>query len=156
MYKIKIAHYNPTLFTTWVKNQPCLLTDLEEKPGTLLHRQKFPRIVFSSQIRNPISPFLRYFPVKDSPSGPMAKTPPSNADGTGSIPCQDIYLMQLVEKKKIVAVKQFSSLRGQIHYRENTDKPRSRNLLPNYTLCTDTAQLEIGRASCRERVLCVV
>ena len=121
MYKIKIAHYNPTLFTTWVKNQPCLLTDLEEKPGTLLHRQKFPRNVFSSQMRSPVSPFLRYFPVKDFPSGPMAKNPPSNAGGTGSIPCQDIYLMQLVEKKKIVAVKQFSSLRGQIHYRENTE-----------------------------------
>ena len=28
-----------------------------------------------------------------------------------------------------------------MNHKENTDKPRSRNLLPNYTLCTDTAQL---------------
>ena len=107
-----------------MKNQPCLLTDLEEKPGTLLHRQKFPRNVFSSQMRSPVSPFLRYFPVKDFPRGPVVKTPPSNADGTGSIPCQDIYFMQLVKKKKIVAVKQFSSLRGQIQIIGKTPRAR--------------------------------
>ena len=67
---------------------------------------------------------LKIFPREGLSSGPMAKTPPSNAGGTGSIPCQDIYFMQLVEKKKIVAVKQFSSLRGQIQIIGKTPRAR--------------------------------
>lgn len=113
MYKIKIAQYNPTLFTTWVKNQPCLLTDLEEKPGTLLHRQKFPRIVFSSQMRSPISPFLRYFPRRTLPVVQWLRL---------HLPMQVAQVPSLVRiytscswwKKRKLAVKQFSSLRGQI------------------------------------------
>lgn len=82
-----------------MKNQPCLLTDLEEKPGTLLHRQKFPRVFFSSQMRSPISPFLRDFPVKDFPSGPAVKTPPSNA-GAQVRPLSGYMLYAAGEKKE--------------------------------------------------------
>lgn len=123
MYKIKIAHYNPTLFTAWVKNQHCLLTDLAEKPGTLLHRQMFSRIFFPSQMRSPVSPFLRYFLMKDFPSGPMIKTT-FQCRWRRFDPLSGNILYAAGEKRKMVAVKQFSSLRGQIQIIGKTPRAR--------------------------------